>query len=942
MKANLLIIVSLVLLFTSTANSYAANDPEVTKSFLQWDSLPALPDEIGVAGPFVGVHLNPADPERGVLIVAGGANFSAPEDENLWQLPKLYHDKAWILKREKDDDGNLSYEWQDGLNINRPLAYGASVSTEFGMVCIGGEDGQRAYSDVFLLSWDPREKILKHTQLPNLAEPVYGCAAVMIGNVIYAAGGLSITGPGSLASATRNFWSLDMSLYGDKARAGEFVWKKVLSWPGPERAFAVAVSQHNGFDQCVYVLSGRRALTAGEKNPEAISLSEGESLLPLKDVYEFCPFRYDPSAYDPQTGEYRGKGDRQQPWRRRADAPFSFMAGTGAAIGQSHIFILSGADGSNLREVFEQKKIAMKDHDHPGFSKRSLAYHTITDTWIETSDSPANQVTTPAVKWWDEIFLVSGEVRPRVRTNNVWLIQPLIRTRVFGAVNFSVLGIYLLSMVGVGVYFANKNKNTDDYFRGGQKIPWWVAGCSIFATMLSSITFMAIPAKAYAQDWVYLLGNFMIFAVAPVAVYLALPFFRKIDATSAYEYLQKRFNMPVRLFASASFTVFHIFRMGIVMSLAALALSTVADFSFILGWIGLGGIVNANALACVLIMGILSIIYCTMGGVEAVVWTDTIQTFVLLGGAILCFVLMIFNVDGGLGGFIDMAAQGQKIRVINLHWDSTSTSLALWVVLIGAFGQNISSYTADQAVVQRYMTTPDTKRAAKAIWTNAWLCIPASLLFYAIGTGLFAFYKSHPEKLDPTYMTDQIFPLFISHEVPVGIAGLIVAGIFAAAQSTISTSMNSTATTVVTDFLRPFNFMKTERSYLNAARGFTFTFGITGTVLGLMFVSPDIRSLFDQFIKVIGLFMGVLGGLFCLGILTRRANGWGALAGAVVGALVMGLMPVYTQVNGYLYAFIGISTCFIVGYVVSLITPKRQKEICGLTVHTLNRRKPNL
>jgi len=272
--------------------------------------------------------------------------------------------------------------------------------------------------------------------------------------------------------------------------------------------------------------------------------------------------------------------------------------------------------------------------------------------------------------------------------------------------------------------------------------------------------------------------------------------------------------------------------------------------------------------------------------------------------------------------------------------DPTSASLALWVVIIGAFGQNVSSYTADQAVVQRYMTTPDLKRAAKAIWTNAWMCIPASFLFYGVGAALYVFYKSHPEKLDPTFMTDQIFPLFISHEVPIGIAGLIVAGIFAAAQSTVSTSMNSTATTVVTDFMRPFNVLKSEKSYLNMARGITFTFGIVGTLLGLLFVAPDIKSLFDQFIKVVGLFMGVLGGLFCLGLLTRRANGWGTLIGALSGALIMGLIPIYTNINGYLYAFIGISTCFIVGYIASLIIPTERRDLNGLTIYTARKNTP--
>jgi Na+/proline symporter len=334
-------------------------------------------------------------------------------------------------------------------------------------------------------------------------------------------------------------------------------------------------------------------------------------------------------------------------------------------------------------------------------------------------------------------------------------------------------------------------------------------------------------------------------------------------------------------------------------------------------------------------MGVLSIIYCTMGGVEAVVWTDTIQTFVLLGGALLCLGLMLSGIEGGIGGFVSTAARDAKFHAFNMHWDPTSASLALWVVILGGIGQNISSYTADQAVVQRYMTTPDVRRAARSIWTAALLSVPATFLFYGLGSALYVFYKSHPERIDPSFMTDQIFPLFIAHEVPVGIAGLIVAGIFAAAQSTISTSMNSTATATVSDFMRPFSLLKTERGYLNWARGATFTFGVAGTLLGLLFIDPDNRSLFDSFVKVIGLFMGVLGGLFALGVLTRRAHGWGSLLGAIAGAAVMGLLPVVTNINGYLYAAIGIVTCFVIGYGLSFVIPSRSPSLDGLTIYTM-------
>jgi solute:Na+ symporter, SSS family len=581
-------------------------------------------------------------------------------------------------------------------------------------------------------------------------------------------------------------------------------------------------------------------------------------------------------------------------------------------MGQSHIFVLSGDDGSRVAEVE-----VLRD-EHPGFRREVLAYHTITDTWIVGGESAANQVTTAAAPWAGGYVVATGEVRPRHRTSAVWWVTTAATTSGFGAIDFVVLVIYLLAMVGVGVGLARRNANTEDYFRGSQRTRWWVAGCSIFATMLSSITYMAIPAKAFAQDLVYLVGNFMILAVAPIAIYLALPFFRRLDVTSAYEYLERRFNRSVRWFASVSFTLFHVFRMGIVMSLAALALATITPLS---------------ATQCVLLMGGLSVLYCTLGGIAAVMWTDTIQTVVLLGGGLLCFALAVAGATGGWGEAWRAALEDGKLRAYNPGWDPTSPALVLWVVALGAIGQNVSSYTADQAVVQRYLTTPDPRRAAHSIWAAALLAMPASILFYFLGTALYLYYKSHPEQLDPTFMTDQILPQFIAHAVPSGVAGLIVAGIFAAAQSTISTSMNSTATAVVTDFLRPLGVARDERGYLRWARALTLASGLGGTALGVTFIDPANRSLFDSFLRVVGLFMGVLGGLFLLGMLTRRATGWGAMIGAMAGASVMALLPICTAIHGYLYAAIGIAVCFVVGYAASRLWPA-PADIRGLTIHT--------
>jgi len=838
--------------------------PVLGQSQTRWEPLDSIPDEVGFAGGFAGVTGD-------ALLFAGGANFAPPVFDN----DKVWHDRVFVLPKP---DG----EWIEAGTLPRPLAYGMSVTYEGEVICIGGDDADQAYTDVFALSWDG--SALTTRTLPALPEPVAYGGAALIGSTVYVAGGQ--TGK-TIQTATNYLYAMDLA-------ADEPAWERLPDMPDEAgvRAHNFVVAQHDGKADMLYVFGGRH------HDPEGV-LELGF----LSDCWE----------YDPSTKE----------WQQRADSPVPLMAGSAVAFGQSHVFVTSYADGSALTAMIDSG-VPASEYDHPGFSRPLYTYHTITDAWAQVGQLPEgtmNQVTTTAVKWGDLIIVPSGEVHPRVRSPKVWSVSIEPHERAFGAVNFAVLVIYLLAMVGVGVFFVFKNKNTDDYFRGGKNIPWWVAGCSIFATMLSSITYMAIPAKAFATDFVYMIGNFMIFAIAPIAVFVALPFFRRIDATSAYEYLEKRFNFMTRIFASGCFTLYHIFRMGVVMALAAQALAVITPLE---PW------------QCVLVMGVLCLIYCTLGGIEAVVWTDTIQTFILMGGAMLCLYLAFKGADNTS---LSEATSYGKTKMV--EWDfgaSSFTTMALWVVIVGAAGQNLASYTADQAVVQRYMTTPKHKDAARAIWLNAWMGIPAAVIFYGMGLAFWMFYRSHPEQLDPTFTTDRIMPLFISQELPIGIAGLLVAGIFAAAQSTVSTSMNSAATTLVTDFLRPFNLCKSERSYFRAAQGLTLTWGVLGTLAGLLFIAPDIKSLFDEFITILGMFLGVLGGVFVLGVLTRRGNGTGAMAGAVSSFALM-ITIFFTradnQISGYLYASIAITSCVVIGYIVSLMTASEDKGLAGLTIYSM-------
>ncbi len=935
--------------------------PQAQTSSLDWQQIGELPDasgsdaehpNLGVAGPFVGVH-------NDALIIAGGANFPIILGRGLWddETRKTYYDQVWVATRvegtDSDGDDNVSSDVRPITWHNTPLklpgnrAYGASASHALGMIMVGGSDGIRQFSDSYLLRWDETGETLSLLELPALPTVSAKGSAAVIKDTLYVMIGSDGRG------ATSDLYSFDLSriktddadqplVDGNRAvisqqlnANGESIspWKQLPSLPplngsSLARTDMMLAAQNDGWGDRLYVMGGRRKTTLSE-HPDAVPVELGPKRF-------YLHYYSDVWAYNPET-----EADIS-PWTQKSDMAIdgvakAMSAGTAITLGQSHILLLSGDDGNHLRKAFGDLGVDWSRYSsHSGFVRQSLSYNAITDAWTSYGEAPmiadprgkaghrvaANAVASSAVNWDGDIVLASGELRPRVRSPKIWSISVAPPPANFGGINMAVLFIYLLAMVMIGVYFAAKNKSTDDYFRGGQNIPWWAAACSMYATMLSSLTYVALPSLVYRTDWLVYIGTMMILVVAPIAIYIAMPFFRRIDATSAYEYLSKRFNMPVRLFASSLFTLFHIGRMGIVMALTALALSAVTPL---------------DAWQCVLIMGVLCLIYCTLGGVEAVIWTDTIQTVVLLIGAVVCFAYIIGGIDGGFGGFIDRGMAADKFKMVNLDFSANSiTTLSIWVIVLGGIGQNVSSYTADQAVVQRYMVTTDTRAAARSIWANAILAVPGALLFFCIGTGLYCFYQSQPGKLDPGIQIDQIFPTFIATELPVGIAGLIVAGIFAAAQSTVSTSMNSLSTTLVTDFLRPFNVCRNEGSYLNAARLLTFIVGVLGTLAGLLFISPEIRSLMEEYFKVIGMFMGALGGLFVLGVTTRKANGWGAMVGLLAGVALMVTTWLQQWADGYLFATIGILSCLIIGYLASLLLPSDHHNLDGLTLHTLH------
>lgn len=831
-----------------------ADLPRFEQAPVRWEKLAPLPDAVGFAGSAAGL-------DHGNLLVAGGANFP---DGRPWDgATKTWHDRVFVLRAN-------AKEWEELADrLSRPLGYAVSLTTPQGVAVIGGNNADGFFRDAFLLRVEGSRLVTE--PLPPLPKPLANAAGAMIGTTLYIAGGQTA------ADATQTearFLALDLSQPADARQ-----WNELETWPGAPRMLAVAGVQDGAF-----LLFGGVGL-----KPGANGAVEREY---LKDAFRF----------DPKRG-----------WRKIADMPrpIAAAAGPAPALGTSHLLVLGGDDGGNASRVAE-----LKDN-HPGFLREGLAYHTVTDRWMSAGELPFSLATTPVVRDGNRIIIPGGESRPGVRSTTVWSGELVPRQAAFGLLNLSVLGVYPLIMLGIGVWCSRKSKDAEGFFRGGQQIPWWAAGLSIYATMLSSITFMAIPAKAYFTNWWFILSQVSVIVLAPVIIAVYLPFFRQLNLTSAYEYLEHRFNLAVRLFGSASFIAFQIARTGIVLYLPALALSTVSSI---------------DTTTCIVGMTLLTIVVTFFGGMEAVIWTDVAQSIILLAAAALSLVVIVMQLDGSLfDSFRHAARNGKFFPAIPVSPEFAIESI--WVLVLGTFFATLISYTSNQEVVQRFMTTSDEKQAARAIWVNAWLSLPSGMLFFAVGTALYLFYQQFPDRLDPSLArNDAIYPFFMVHELPPGLAGFVVAGIFAAAQPT--SSLNSVATAVVTDFYQRMRPQASPASRVRVGRIATIVTGLAGMAVALTMEQFPVESLWELFLNVLGLTTGILAGLFSLGILTRRANGAGAILGVVASAAGMWAVSEYGDVHALMYGCLSVVMCFGAGYLFSFITPAGTKSLVGLTIHT--------
>ena len=854
-------------------------------SFIRFETneLPPLPNP--TAGALIGRS-------NGAVIVAGGDQygqnpFSGEGDAvqtGVWVFPSM----------EKIAEGVGSSEAWREYEMNTARAYGAVASNGEAVYLIGGTDGKKIKTSVLKLEWDPEKEKLIQEKIGDFPQPLMLGAASWQNGKIYVAGGAHELEPFRL---NPYLWVWDTN------EGGQNSWQRAKDVPRPG-----------------YARAGDPNLKVHERLAPAM-VSQNDR------IHVFGGYKYDNGRWRALASGWRyGPGkSRHDGYRDCARAPTVVGNATAVELGQSHILVL-GARG----EAHEAKEIWKLIGAGSPVIDKGLLYNEITDAWSKMGSLINVRSGAGAVSYdvgtgiyvQEGILMIGGLAAEDDAPSDRMDFVTLVSERTLAGYEWTVIAVYFGIVLLIGSYFATRDKTTNDYFVGGRRVPWWAVMLSVQATGASAISFMAIPARAYDEDLLYY-GTMWVGLVMVIAIAIWLiPIYYRCGVISIYSYLEERFHISVRLLGSFMSILFQITgRFAVILLLPSLALSAVT---------------GVHVYWCVMFAGIFSMIYTAVGGINAVIWSDVLQFIVMIGGAILAFFIMINHLDGGLGAAWNIWNTYDKTYAFDMTFDLAVPSVYLLAVVRLMDPLNPAT---NQPEMQRIMATGSLRDARKA-WVGQWLlAVPMLLLWFGLGLMLFAFYHQFPDRLDPTMNVDTVFPQFIHMELPLGITGLLLAGLFAASMSSIDSAMNSSSTMVVKDFYQRFYPNASDASLMWLARIITLVVGILGTGAALFLASIEVRALWDVFLGVVGTLMGAFPAVFLLGMISTRANWVGALAGFICGTIAVIVIPRLVEVHVLIYPTIAQITCLAVGFTVSLLVKVKGRDLTDMTIHTTEKRK---
>ncbi|MBX3439162.1 MAG: sodium:solute symporter [Planctomycetaceae bacterium] len=446
------------------------------------------------------------------------------------------------------------------------------------------------------------------------------------------------------------------------------------------------------------------------------------------------------------------------------------------------------------------------------------------------------------------------------------LLGQLAERPTFRMLDVIVIIGYLLGMAGVGLYFARRNNSTEEYFVGNRSFPGWVIGLSMLGTTISSVTFLAFPGDAYATNWSKLVANLTLPLVAILAILVFIPFFRRGNLTSAFEYLEARYGTTVRFYGVLTFIIAQTFRLARILFLVCLPVQVLTGAPL---WI------------IIVCTGIFIAFYTVAGGIEAVIWTDVAQAIVLLFGGLVCVAFVVTHLPGGFEEIFSVAQANNKFSLGSFEFDWGQRTF--WTVsLLGIFTW-LFTYSGDQNVIQRYASARSTRDARKAAALFSIVAVPTWALFFFVGTCVFVYYQRFPNPAVDQLATDAVFPHFIFTTLPAGLAGLVIAGVLAAAMSSLDSSINAIATVTVVDIVRPYLAPgRSDRFYLLLARIIaTLCAGVM--IVGAIIVEYIPKESMNDLTWIIeSVFNGCLMAVFMIGFFTTRVGNRAAILALVV------------------------------------------------------------
>ena len=492
-----------------------------------------------------------------------------------------------------------------------------------------------------------------------------------------------------------------------------------------------------------------------------------------------------------------------------------------------------------------------------------------------------------------------------------------------------VLTCYLVGIAGLGIYFIKKNKTTEDYFLGGRSFPGWAVGLSMMGTSISAVTFLAYPAAAFKLDWRQLFSNLPVPFVALFAIFILIPIFRGKTRTTAFEYLEERFGPLIRLYGAVSYIVLQLLRLGSILYLVAIPIH------FLTG---------VHILFIIMAGGIFIAIYTVAGGIEAVIWTDVIQSIVLVLGGITCLIVIVIKLPGGISEILSVGIEAQKFSPGPMEFNFSERTF--WTVIFLGLFSWIGDYSANQSMIQRYFAASSTREARKATAIYMAVGIPTWVFYFFLGTSLFVFYKAIPDSNAWAMEPDQVLPYFILTSVPAGISGIILAGVISAAMSSLDSSINAVATVSVVDIFKRFSTKDhNDGYYLRLARWLsiiTALFMIGGAII--FYLLPK-ETMFDLLLTIVSIFAGCVTGMFLIGFFTTRVNYKSALIAMIISISLnvyllfnaIDLLPESISINIHSYwANLIVNVTFMfVAYVLSLIHRTRPQKLSRLTIWTM-------